>query len=135
MLKHAPSQEVIEAFHTMWDNFPEPTSLVHKSTEVIAVNKCHFLEPGTYCSKTGGGPHVGCRAQKALRSGEAEIGVGHSPFEDKDMITYWIPLERCPDYFVHLSIRFRIDYENKTFAIAPIEKEHMEAMAVIRETH
>lgn len=35
-VKNAPSQELIEAFHLMWDNFPEPVTLVHKSREVVA---------------------------------------------------------------------------------------------------
>ncbi len=30
--------KIIEAFHLMWGNFPEPATLVHKSKEVIAVN-------------------------------------------------------------------------------------------------
>lgn len=32
-------QEVINAFHIMWDNFPEPVTITQRSREIIAVNK------------------------------------------------------------------------------------------------
>ena len=32
-------QSVIEAFHLMWDEFPEPAQLHHKSRMILAVNK------------------------------------------------------------------------------------------------
>jgi hypothetical protein len=35
--------KVIEEFHLIWDHFPEPVTLVHKSREVIAVNGHSFL--------------------------------------------------------------------------------------------
>ena len=31
-------QEVINAFHIMWDNFPEPVTITQRSREIIAVN-------------------------------------------------------------------------------------------------
>ena len=32
-------QEVIQAFHIMWDNFLEPVTITQRSREIIAVNK------------------------------------------------------------------------------------------------
>ena len=32
-------QKVIESFHMMWDNFPEPVMLIKKSRQIYAVNK------------------------------------------------------------------------------------------------
>lgn len=32
-------QEVIHAFHIMWDNFPEPVTITQRSREIIAVKK------------------------------------------------------------------------------------------------
>ena len=32
-------QEVIHAFHIMWDNFPEPVIITQRSREIIAVKK------------------------------------------------------------------------------------------------
>ena len=31
--------EIIQAFHLMWGNFPEPVMITQKSREMIAVNK------------------------------------------------------------------------------------------------
>lgn len=33
------NQNVIDAFHMMWDNFPEPVMLIQKSRHIYAVNK------------------------------------------------------------------------------------------------
>ena len=64
----------------MWDNFPEPASLVHKSREVMAVNKAHqklgLLKPGMNCSRIGEpGAHAGCLANKALAAEQAMYAV------------------------------------------------------------
>ena len=32
-------QEIINAFHLMWGDFPEPVTITQKSREIIAVNK------------------------------------------------------------------------------------------------
>lgn len=32
-------EEIIRAFHLMYDNFPEPVMITQKSREMIAVNK------------------------------------------------------------------------------------------------
>jgi hypothetical protein len=129
-LVHPLPQSVIDSFHAMWDNFPEPVSLVHESREVIAVNKLHHHEPGVCCARTGrNGPHAACRANLALKTREAVILTAHSATEGKEQIIYWIPLDEHPDYFIHLSVRIKIDYDNKTFAMSPIEEEHRKAMA------
>ena len=105
---------VIEAFHLMWDNFPEPASLVHKSREVMAVNKAHgalgYLKPGMNCSKTGApGAHKGCLANQALASGEAVYAVVKPAA--KEIIAYWLPLDGHPEFFVHFGVGTTIDYK------------------------
>lgn len=135
MLKHAPPQEVVDAFHLMWDNFPEPASLVHKSREIVAVNKEHFFPPGVFCSRTGrNGPHKACLAGKALAEGKAVVVPFHSPLEDKELITYWIPLEGHPDYYIHTSVRFRLNDDGKGYALSPIADEAKEAMSFYQDT-
>ena len=32
-------QNVIDAFHLMWNGFPEPVMLTHKSFKVLAINR------------------------------------------------------------------------------------------------
>ncbi|MDR1019678.1 MAG: hypothetical protein LBL73_02885 [Synergistaceae bacterium] len=133
-VKNAPAQEVIDAFHLMWDNFPEPVSLVHRSREVVAVNKEHYMEPGVICARTGDpGSHAGCLANEALRSGKAVVVPNHSNAEDKERLTHWIPLDGCPDYFIHFSIRFRFESDNKTITMAPMTDGHKKIMGVRRD--
>ena len=135
-VRNAPSQEALDAFHLMWDNFPDPVSLVHRSREVAAVNKAHYMEPGVICARTGcDGPHGGCRANGALKSGKAAVWPHHSKTEDKELITYWIPLDGHADYFVHLSVRFRIKSDNKTVTMSPITDEHKKIMGVRWDGH
>ena len=33
------NEEIIRAFHLMWDNFPEAVTITQKSREIVAVNK------------------------------------------------------------------------------------------------
>ena len=33
------NEEIIRAFHLMWDGFPEPILLIRKSREIVAANK------------------------------------------------------------------------------------------------
>ncbi|MDR1376527.1 MAG: hypothetical protein LBJ22_03365 [Synergistaceae bacterium] len=132
-VKNAPTQKVTDAFHLMWDNFPEPVTLVHKSREVAAGNKEneHFREPGTICARTGvKGSHAGCRANEALASGKAVTAPHYSSLEDKYMITYWVPLDGYPDYYVHFSIRFQLGSDDKTITMAPMTDEHKKIMGV-----
>jgi hypothetical protein len=132
-VKNMPSEEVINAFHLMWDNFPAPVSLVHKTREVVAVSKEHvnYMEPGVICARTGSnGPHIGCCANEALKSGKAIARTHHSKTEDKELITYWIPLDGYSDYYVHLSIRFRIDSDNQTLTMSPITDEQKKIMGI-----
>lgn len=32
-------ERILEAFHMMWDNFPGPVRLIHKSKTILAVNE------------------------------------------------------------------------------------------------
>ncbi|GEM_PF-96497 len=127
MLKHPAPRELINAFHLMWDNFPEPVGLVHKSREVAAVNKGHFYKPGDVCARSGhNGPHAGCLANQALSEKKAVAVARRNPAEEKDVITYWLPFDGYPDYFIHFSIRIAIDYENRQFTLSPITDEARE---------
>ena len=104
---------VIEAFHLMWGNFPEPASLVHKSREVVAINKAHekkgVLKPGMNCAKMGEpGAHAGCLGNQALAAREAAYVVMQRA--GKDLIAFWVPLDGYPEYFIHFGVGSSIDY-------------------------
>lgn len=109
-----PPPAIIEAFHLMWDNFPEPASLVHKSREVIAVNKAHqklgYMKPGMNCAKTGvPGAHKACLGNQALMTGQATYAVVKPA--DREIIAYWLPVDGHPEFFVHFGVGSTIDYK------------------------
>ena len=110
-------EKVIEAFHMMWGNFPEPVTLVHKSFYVMALNKAcaksGVLEPGMKCNKIGRPQdHAGCLAQKAITSGQTMYCYNRR--DDRDQIGYWIPLDEYPEFYVHFGIGQTIDYKTMT---------------------
>ncbi len=105
-------RKVVEAFELMWGKFPEPVTLVHKSREVIAVNSaCASFgrNPGVKCNEQGPAEaHSGCLANRALSSQEATYKS--MILGDKHIISYWLPIEGYPDYFIHFGVGVTIDY-------------------------
>ena len=67
--------KLIEAFHLMYDYFPEGVQLVHKSKRIIALNSaCASFgrHVGMVCSKHGPPEHhKGCLANKTLKGHKA----------------------------------------------------------------
>ena len=77
-------QEIINAFHLMWGDFPEPVMITQKSREIVAVNKkaeAMGLKAGIKCS-AGGKPenHRGCRLNEAVDKGKPIYGTYDSVF-------------------------------------------------------
>lgn len=113
-------EQVIEAFHQMWGNFPEPASLVHKSFCVMAINKAHeklgFIHPGMHCNKVGQPQdHAGCLARKAVAEKRTRYCFRRD--DEQDQFGFWIPLDDYPDFFVHTGVGQFVDY--KTMAEKP----------------
>jgi hypothetical protein len=107
-------EKVIEAFHLMWGNFPEPVTLVHKSFCVMALNKASeangVLKTGMKCNKIGKSEnHAGCLAQKAIAAKKPMYS--YKRCDDRDQIGYWIPLDDYPDFYVHFGIGYTTDYK------------------------
>ena len=67
--------KLTEAFHLMYASFPEPVLLIHKSREILAVNRAGQLSgvaAGMFCNRQGNPEaHRGCLADKALKAGTA----------------------------------------------------------------
>ncbi|MBP2656251.1 MAG: hypothetical protein H6Q73_3820 [Firmicutes bacterium] len=104
---------VLDAFQLMWGNFPEPATLVHKSREVIAVNAaCKSIGRvvGMNCA-THGGPeaHRGCLANQALST--QQPAFKKVKFGDREIISYWLPVDGYPELFVHFGVGTMIDYD------------------------
>jgi hypothetical protein len=105
--------KVIEAFQLMWGNFPEPVTLVHKSREVIAVNAaCQSIGrvKGMNCA-TQGAPeaHRGCLANQALAT--QQPAFKKVKFGEREIISYWLPVDGYPELFVHFGVGVTIDYD------------------------
>ena len=68
------NEEIIRAFHVMWDRFPEPVMITQMSREIIAVNKKAEelgLKTGIKCSSiVKPENHKGCLCNRAVDSGK-----------------------------------------------------------------
>ena len=108
------AEEVIRAFHLMWDGFPEPIMLIKKSREIVAANKkaeSFGLKVGTKCSSYGKPEqHKGCRCNEAADEKKTIAITYKGPF-DKDAYGYWIPLPEQPEYILHFSVGITMEYE------------------------
>lgn len=97
---------VIESFHLMWGDFPEPVLLVKKNHDILAVNKAANkvgISVGIKCSSIGKPQdHKGCLAYEAFKTQQAISKKVIT--KEGDKISYWIPLEEYPDICIHFGI-------------------------------
>ena len=106
-------EDVIKAFHLMFDNYPESAMLIDKERNVLAVNK---IAPST--GRVAGikcatvqplEQHKGCKLNQALSSKEATYRKKTGTLGD--VVSFWVPIDGYPDYFVHFSIGSIKSYE------------------------
>ena len=102
-------KQLIESFHLMYDHFPETVMLIHKSREVLAVNKAGALAgmaPGMFCNKLGKPEvHQGCLADKALKAQSAAWMTYPAPNRPGETaVTFWLPVDGHPDIYVHFAV-------------------------------
>jgi hypothetical protein len=109
-------EHVIEAFHLMWDNFPENVILVHKSRQVVAVNKVSdttgIRESGMNCARIDSQPQKDWLTGKALAAGEAKYVSISLP--DGEAVIFWIPLDGHPEYFSRFTVGLAMNYKTGT---------------------
>ncbi|MCR4771983.1 MAG: hypothetical protein K5855_06675 [Oscillospiraceae bacterium] len=97
-------EELIEAFHLMWDCYPEQVRLIDRSFLVIAGNPAYVHAGGrtdVHCNEGDPEFHRGCRAIAALNAGETrtmKTEVGGITWE-----SYWVPVAGEEDYYVHFT--------------------------------
>ena len=106
-------EEIIRAFHAMWDNFPEPVTITQRSREMVAVNKKAAelgLKPGIKCSSIGKPEdHKGCLCNKAIDTKET-IGVAYEgPFGRA--YGYWMPIQEKTEWVIHFSVGRIAEYQ------------------------
>lgn len=114
-------EQIIEAFHAMWDNFPEPIMLIKKSREIIALNpKCAAagLKPGMRCSQVGTPEqHKGCRCNEAVDTQKAVAVTYSGPFGKA--FGYWIPVAVKPEWIIHFGVGTTFEYEELKTTVQP----------------
>ncbi len=106
-------QEVIKAFHLMFDNYPESAVLINKDRDIIAVNK---LAPSTgrvegiKCATVQPlEQHKGCKLNEAVKDNQASYRKKTGALGD--VISFWVPVAGHPYYFVHFSVGSIKKYE------------------------
>ena len=97
-------EELIEAFHLMWDNYPEQVRLIDRRFTVIAGNPAYTEAGGqtdVHCNVGDPAMHRGCKAIAALNAKEAmttRTEVAGIPWE-----SFWVPVAGEDDYYIHFT--------------------------------
>ncbi|MBT8340781.1 MAG: hypothetical protein HKP58_20185 [Desulfatitalea sp.] len=103
------NQTILNAFNTMWQNFPEPVMLIQKDRTILAVNamaQSAGIQPGIKCFTLNPEEKVQdhcslCRADQALSAGRAEIL--ETTLGDKPATAYWVPLDGSDSLYLHFT--------------------------------
>lgn len=97
-------EELERAFHLMWENYPEPVRLIHRSFRVVAGNAAYLRtggETGVQCNVGDPSFHRGCQAMNCLKLREARMVS--TKVEGVPWTSYWIPVADTEDYFIHFT--------------------------------
>ena len=103
---------IIQAFHAMWDKFPEPVMMIKRSREIIALNpacEASGLQPGMKCSSVGSPEqHKGCRCNQAIDTA-SPVCVAYQSAKGQ-AYGYWIPVAEKPEWILHFSVGVYAEY-------------------------
>ena len=107
--------KLIEAFHLMFDHFPEAAQLTHKSKQIVALNPaCEAMgrKVGMICAKHGAPEaHKGCLAAKAIKEQKAKWSKAERVILDgQNPVIFWLPITGYPDFFIHFGVGYMKDY-------------------------
>ena len=100
-MPNLPEETIVQAFHLMWDSYPEQVRLIDGTYRVVAGNPAYLQAGGQVEVKCNVGPaefHRGCQAQAALKSGETK-SVRH---DEGGFESFWIPVAG-EGYYVHFT--------------------------------
>jgi len=93
-------EELVKAFHLMWDRYSEQVRLIDRDHRIVAGNPAYTDAGGLVGGKCNVGPaefHKGCRAAEALNTGETKT-VRH---DQGGTESFWVPV--ADDYYVHFT--------------------------------
>ena len=124
------NEEIIRAFHLMWDNFPEAVMITQKSREIVAVNKkaAEFgLKPGIKCSSVGKPEsHKGCLCNQAVDTGEPQFITYEGNFGKA--YGYWIPIPEKPEWIIHFGVGYAFEYKKISRGKAAMKMESLHGL-------
>jgi hypothetical protein len=108
-------QTLSQAFHLMFDHYPEAAQLTFKDKRIVALNPaCQALgrEVGMFCAKNGSPEaHKGCMANKMLKNGQAIWTQASAPnSHGQAPVVFWLPVEGHPEYYIHFGVGITVDY-------------------------
>ncbi|WP_199533118.1 hypothetical protein [Solidesulfovibrio fructosivorans] len=108
-------EKLIEAFHLMFDHFPEGAQLAHKSKKIVALNPaCEAIgrKVGMICAKHGPPEaHKGCLANKTIKNHKATWAIVAQAVPGGQVpVTFWLPIDGYPDFFIHFGVGYMKDY-------------------------
>ena len=116
-------EKLVQAFHMMWDNYPEAVRLIHRSFRVVAGNPVYMKmggQTGGKCNVGDPALHRGCQAIACLRARETRCITSRK--DDVDWVTYWIPVEGTEDYSIHFTTGLNAYVQKKTAEAAAKEE-------------
>ncbi len=104
----AVSTKTIEAFHTMWGNFPHGVLLLKSDREIVATNevsKQMGAIEGRKCFQLGGlsDIHKGCLGNCALEEEVTQRRTYRDP-SGKIVDSYWLPVPSDEDLMIHFAV-------------------------------
>ena len=100
--------KLVEAFHLMFDCYPEAAQLTHKSKKIVALNPaCEAFgrQVGMICIKHGSPEsHKGCLANKAIKEQiyKRNLHLAEIPAK-REYSVFWLPVPGHPDFYIHFS--------------------------------
>ena len=108
-------EKLIEAFHLMFDHYPEPVQLAHKSKRIMALNPASRTigrEVGMICAQHGTPEaHKGCLAVQAVKEGQAKWRTAEPAGPGgRQAVVFWLPVTGFPDFYIHFSAGMSKDY-------------------------
>ena len=107
-------EKLIEAFHLMFDHFPEGVQLAHKSKRIVALNAaCKSIgrDVGMICAKHGPAEaHKGCLAHKTIKNHVASWKKGAEPGPaGQEPVVFWLRVDGYPEFFIHCGVGYMTD--------------------------
>ena len=100
-------EDLVRAFHMMWDNYPEMVRLIDRRFNVIAGNPVYYRmggQDGVKCNTGDPSLHKGCQAMNALKAQETK--TLRSEVEGMIWEAWWVPVSGTSDYYVHFTNGF-----------------------------